>query len=209
MSEQERTVKPLTTEHVSLIGNTDKRVDDSRKIWIADNETFIVGVYGPGTSLEITANMGQPFEGLTPSKGFQAGSALLQGSTGMTTVSNLNTQQVWQGNSPTQFNIELKLYALRDPDLEVMRPLRALENMIAPDTNDFWGFGGKVQKALQINIGRRVIYQFLVLNSISIPFDKETDSLGRYVRCTVNLTMSTLTMVSKDMLKLGYGIKAE
>ena len=40
----------------SVLGNTDKRLSDARKIWIADDQTTIVGAYGPGTSMEITAN---------------------------------------------------------------------------------------------------------------------------------------------------------
>ena len=194
----------------SVIGNTDKRLSDARKIWIADDQTTIVGAYGPGTSMEITANWMSPFEaatlGNTPRR---TGAAFIQTVTGMSLITTLNTRQAWEGNEPTRFNVELMLYALRDPDLEVMQPLRALEYMIAPDVNDFWGVGGKIAKALQLNVANRIIYQYLVLENISAPFDKEMDSQGRFVRCTVNLTLSTLTMVSKQMLKKGYGVKSE
>ena len=194
----------------SVLGNTDKRLSDARKIWIADDQTTIVGAYGPGTSMEITANWMSPFEaatlGNTP---LRTGAAFVQTVTGMSLVTTLNTRQVWEGNEPTRFNVELMLYALRDPDLEVMQPLRALEYMIAPDVNDFWGVGGKIAKALQLNVANRIIYQYLVLENLSAPFDKEMDSQGRFVRCTVNLTLSTLTMVSKQMLKKGYGVKSE
>lgn len=194
----------------SVLGNTDKRLSDARKIWIADDQTTIVGAYGPGTSMEITANWMSPFEaatlGNTP---LRTSAAFVQTITGMTLVSTLNTRQAWEGNEPTRFNVELMLYALRDPDLEVMQPLRALEYMIAPDVNDFWGVGGKIAKALQLNVANRIIYQYLVLENLSAPFDKEMDSQGRFVRCTVNLTLSTLTMVSKQMLKKGYGVKSE
>lgn len=194
----------------SVIGNTDKRLSDARKIWIADDQTTIVGAYGPGTSMEITANWMSPFEaatlGNTP---LRTGAAFIQTVTGMSLITTLNTRQAWEGNEPTRFNVELMLYALRDPDLEVMQPLRALEYMIAPDVNDFWGVGGKIAKALQLNVANRIIYQYLVLENLSAPFDKEMDSQGRFVRCTVNLTLSTLTMVSKQMLKKGYGVKSE
>ena len=194
----------------SVLGNTDKRLSDARKIWIADDQTTIVGAYGPGTSMEITANWMSPFEaatlGNTP---LRTGAAFAPTMTGMTLGSTRNTRQAWEGNEPTRFNVELMLYALRDPDLEVMQPLRALEYMIAPDVNDFWGVGGKIAKALQLNVANRIIYQYLVLENLSAPFDKEMDSQGRFVRCTVNLTLSTLTMVSKQMLKKGYGVKSE
>lgn len=160
--------------------------------------------------MEITANWMSPFEaatlGNTP---LRTGAAFIQTVTGMSLITTLNTRQAWEGNEPTRFNVELMLYALRDPDLEVMQPLRALEYMIAPDVNDFWGVGGKIAKALQLNVANRIIYQYLVLENLSAPFDKEMDSQGRFVRCTVNLTLSTLTMVSKQMLKKGYGVKSE
>ena len=196
-------------DKLTVVGNTDPRLHDSRKVWIADDETTIVGAYGEGTTLEVAANWGMPFEGFTPGQALQVGGALAQTLTdGMTMVTTWNTQQVWQFNEPHRFNVELKLYALRDPDLEVMEPLRVLERMIAPDVGDFHGFGGRIAKALQIKIGTGVLYQPLILNSLSVPFDKETDSQGRYVRCTVNLSLSTLTMVSKQMLKKGFGIQS-
>jgi len=191
-----------------LIGNTDKRLSDSRKCWLSDGETTVCAVYGPGTSMEITANWQQPFEAMTPGRVLPEGLAGgLQAMTGETLVKAVNTRQTWVNNSPTQFNVEMQFYALQDPDKEVMQPLHALEMFIAPDVEYFLGGSGQIAKALQLDIGRQVIYQFLVLNSISIPFDKETDSRGRFVRCTVNLSLSTLTMITKDMLKKGYGIK--
>lgn len=192
-----------------VIGNTDKRLSDSRKIWITDGSTTIVGVYGPGTNMEVSANWGMPFADMTAGSSMLGATAsALQAMTGRTLVDTLNTTQVWQYNEPTRFNVELILYALRDPDLEVMQPLRALEYFIAPDVGKFWSKIGEVTKALQINIANKIIYQYLVLNSISIPYDKETDSSGNFIRCTVTLALSTLTMVSKQMLKQGYGIKA-
>uniref|UniRef100_UPI00262F7C8D hypothetical protein n=1 Tax=uncultured Desulfovibrio sp. TaxID=167968 RepID=UPI00262F7C8D len=73
----------------------------------------------------------------------------------------------------------------------------------------FVGGVGELAKALQVDIGRMAIYQMLVLNSVSIPFDKETDSQGRFVRCTVNLQFSTLMMITKDRLKKGWGIRVK
>lgn len=145
---------------------------------------------------------------MTPGSALRTAGAALQAATGSTMIKAFNTRQVWQGNSPTQFTVELMLYALQDPEIEVMQPIRALEYFIAPDVEMYWGIG-QISKALQLNIGRRVIYQYLVLNSVSEPFDKEMDSKGRFVRCTVNLSMSTMTMVTKDMLKKGYGLKSD
>lgn len=193
-----------------VIGNRDHRLSDTRKIWIADDSTTIIGVYGQGTSMEITANWAKNLENMTPGDKMPVAGAIAQGlSGGKTLIGNWNTLQTWNGNEPTQFNVELILYALEDPDIEVMQPLSALEYMIAPDTGSFLsGVGGNISKAFQINIGNRVLYQNLVLNSISVPFDKEMDSQGRFVRASVNLSLSTAKMISKDMLKQGYCIKS-
>ncbi|MBQ7609115.1 MAG: hypothetical protein IJU76_14290 [Desulfovibrionaceae bacterium] len=190
------------------VGNADSRLHESRKCWLEDGETVVCGVYGPGTSMSITANYKQPFENILTGSNSSIGefvTGAIQVVSGKTIVSAMNTRQIWENNSPTQFTLEMQLYALRDPETEVMAALRALETFIAPDASSFKGVGN-VAKPLQLSIGRRIIYQFLVLNSISIPFDKETDSKGRFVRATVNLELSTLTMVTKDMLKSGYGI---
>lgn len=207
MADEDREIKSQQDKQTRYIGNSDARLHDSRKCWLTDGTTTVAGAYGPGTSVEITANWTMPFDGMTPGQSFQTASGLIQARTGNTMVKTLNTQQVWQGNSPAQINLELQLYALHDPDLEVMQPLRALEDFIAPDVDDFSLAIGSISKALQLNIGRMCIYQFLCLNSVSIPFDKETDLKGRFVRCTVNLSLSTMTMISKDMLKKGYGFK--
>lgn len=189
------------------LGNNDPRVSQYRKCWIqgADGAT-ICGVYGLGTSREITANWIMPFEG--ESVGGKIGAAAAgagQVVTGMTLVQTLNTRQTWQANQPTSFTLELILYALEDAVQEVMKPLQQLEKWIAPDAG---GMGSPPDPVL-LNIGTKAIYKDVVINSMSHPLDKEVDSQGNFVRATVMLQLSTLTMVSKDMLNSGgYGIRA-
>lgn len=216
----------------SLIGNRDPRVSDYRKVWIEDGETCVVGVYGPGTTLEITANWNSPFEGesagsKSPFVGGVIQSGILKDTAqglgyegdstlgeGMTLITTMNSRQVWEGNRPTSVSLELKLYALEDPDIEVMQPLAALERMIAPDTQagaveTIKNIApGRIPDEVQLNLGRRTIYKGMVIESMSLPYDKEVDSKGRFVRATVTLQLSTRSLVSKDMLKsVDYGIK--
>lgn len=189
------------------IGNRDDRLSRFRKCWISDGATHICGVYGPGTSKEITANWTSPFEGESIGQKVPLAGGVAQAFTEMTTITTLNSRQEWAGNRPTAFTLELKLYALHDPDVEVMQPLRALEIMIAPDVNDYHPVGGRIPQRVLLNIGTKAIYTDLVIESLSQPFDKEVDSQGRFVRATVNVQLSTLTMVSKDMLRKGYGLQ--
>lgn len=204
MANEDRPIRVKNDSSTRVIGNADSRLHYSRKCWLTDGETTIVGVYGPGTSMDVHANWKQSFEGMTPGQVVPGGAALQAISGGRTTNYAESTRQTWVNNSPTQFNLELQLYALQDPEIEVMEPLRTLELFIAPDVGMFTGGIGQIAKALTLNIGRMVIYNPLVLGSISIPFDKETDTKGRFVRATVNLQLSTATMVTKEMLKQGF-----
>ena len=193
-----------------LVGNTDTRISNHRKCWIYSPDVTVCGIYGPGTSQEIVANWSSPFENSTLGEMFQKVGGLIQAEKQMTSVTRFNTQQIWDNNRPTQFNLELKLYALRDANLEVMKPLAALEWMISTDVSVDGGgsIGGKIAAAVNLNIGTKVIYRDLCIDSISIPYDKEVDSQGNFVRCTVNVQFTTLTMITKDMLRKGYGFKA-
>lgn len=206
MANEEKSVKNQQSGSVKQVGNADNRLHASRKVWLSDGNICVCGAYGPGTNVEITANWTQPFENMQASSVMPTVSDITQYLSGKTMVTTLSTQQIWQNNSPTQITIELMLYALRDPDMEVMRPLSTLEDFIAPDANTCFGKPREVKKALTLNMGRRHIYNPVVLNSVSVPFDKETDTQGRFVRCTVNLTLSTMTMISKEMLKQGIGL---
>lgn len=189
-------------------GNRDDRVSRFRKCWIesqADGQC-IVGVYGPGTSREITANFSMPFEGENVGGHIPAAFAgIAQKLTGLTSISTMNSAQAWAGNQPMPFTLEFILYALEDPESEVMTPLRILETWIAPDVGKV--LGGTPPGVFLLNIGTKVIYTDMLINSITMPFDKEVDSQGNFVRATVNIQMSSATMVSKDMLKQGYGIR--
>lgn len=131
----------------------------------------------------------------------------------MTMIHSFNSRQTWQANQPTAFTLELLLYALEDPIQEVMKPLQLLEQWIAPETMTLAGLlsmdFGRIPSLVLLNMGTKVIYKDMVINSMSLPFDKEVDSQGNFVRSTVNLQLSTLTMVDRQMLNSGdYGIRA-
>lgn len=188
------------------IGNNDTRVSRFRKCWLQGSDgATICGIYGPGTSREITANWIQPFAGESIGGKIPAAAAgVAQTMTGATLVQSFNSRQTWEANQPTAITLELLLYALEDPVQEVMLPLQQIEKWIAPDVG---GVGTPPDRVL-LNMGTKVVYTDLVINSASLPFDKEVDSQGNFVRATTTLQLSTLTMVDKSMLNSGnYGIR--
>ena len=197
------------------LGNNDSRVSRYRKCWLQGMDgATVCGVYGPGTSREITANWIQPFAGeAIGGKIPEAAGGIAQTMGVMTMIHSLNSRHTWQANQPTAFTLELLLYALEDPIQEVMKPLQLLEQWIAPETMTLAGLlsmdFGRIPSLVLLNMGTKVIYKDMVINSMSLPFDKEVDSQGNFVRSTVNLQLSTLTMVDRQMLNSGdYGIRA-
>lgn len=188
------------------MGNNDPKVSNYLKAWIVGSGEAVCGVFGPGTSKEITANWVSPFEGESAGEKMQKTGGLVQAATDMTSITSLNSRQVWQGNRPTAFPLELKFYALQDPESEVMAPLRALERMIAPEVNSGIPVGqtadgnmvGRVPNMVVLNIGGKVIYKDCVLESISMPYDKEVARNGGWIRSTVSLQIATIQMLNRS-----------
>ena len=184
---------------MAQVGNIDTSLHAARKCWLTDGETTICGVWGSGTSINIVANWESPFSGMTPGQVKPITGALLQAITGKSLLTAQNSRQTWVSNEPTQISLEMKFYALQDPVTEVMEPLRQLEMLIAPGVKSYIGMG-EIAKGLTLTIARRRMYDNLVLKSVSVPFDTEVNSNGDFVRATVTLELSTLTMMTKDML---------
>ena len=201
-------VNRKVTQSRNEIGILDPRVSPHRKCWLSDGKKTIVGVYGRGTSQEITEVWNSPFQNASlDSIAPQATAAFQVFGNGKTFIKGMNSARTWSGNEPTNVNLELILYAVKDPAAEVMLPLHTLEEFAAPDTEVFMGLDGKAAAILSLDIGRRIIYPSLCMTNISMPFDKEVDSKGNFVRCTVNITFTTPVAISKNLLKQGYGIK--
>ena len=189
-------------------GILDPRVAPYRKVWISDPKAGVtlVGVYGKGTSQEVTASWNGALESFTPGQAMPAAGALAQAATGMTMVTELNMMRTWGSTEPTSITVELVLYAVRDARTEVMDVLTGLQQFMAPDLDQYLG-AGSAPHYLALNIGGRVIYPSVCLASMSVPFDCECDSAGNFVRCTVNLTFTTSTVVTLRAMGEGAGIQ--
>lgn len=198
------------------VGNNDPAVSPYLKTWISGGGVVVCGITGEGTSKEIQCNWESPFEGESVGSKFQKAGGLIQAATGMTSVTSFQSRQVWGGNRPTQFNIVLQFYALRDPKSEVVDALKALETMAAANVNGMSpiNFGaivsggnilGRVPPPVTINIGRNAIYADCVIESVSMPMDKEVNSAGYLVRAEVNLSIATMQMVGRSEVAAKYG----
>jgi len=192
------------------VGNNDPAVSPYLKTWISQGGVLVCGVTGEGTSKEIQANWESPFEG--ESAGSKIGAVtggVAQVVTGRTTITTFQSRQVWGGNRPTQFNLVLQFYALSDPQTEVMDALVELEKMASPQLNDMAPVGfsrngattGRIPGTVMINIGRNAIYPDCVIESISVPLDKEVDKNGLFIRAEVNLSIQTMQMINRSEIR--------
>ncbi|GAB6036972.1 hypothetical protein JCM15519_15310 [Fundidesulfovibrio butyratiphilus] len=189
----------------SAYGNRDPRVSERLKAWITGAGEAVCGVIGPGTTEDLTANWISPFEGDSLGDKLQKVGGFIQGETGKTSKTTLNSRQVWQGNQPYKFQLELKLYALQDPETEVMQAIRTLKRLASPNANSAVpvfgadGFNvGDTPTVVQLCMRGTMIYKDCVIENLSIPYDKEIGKDGKWIRSTINMQISTIAMLSKS-----------
>ncbi len=200
-------------------GNKDSALSPYLKIWINGKENTVIAAIGEGTSKEITANWQSPFEddslGASYSKtegALQVGGNAALGAvtgndyssdSGLTSITTLNSLQVWQGNQPYTFNLSLMLYALTDPLSEVEGAIQALESMMAPNLI-YAAPGGRIPESVSVNIGRRRMFSDCVITNMSQPLDKERTKDGYLIRCQVDLQVQAKAIINKPDLAKTY-----
>lgn len=198
------------------VGNADSSISPHLKVWIKQGGTQVVGVIGEGTTRDLQANWNSPFEQDSLGGRFEKAGGLIQESTGATSVTELSSRQVWQGNQPTTINLIVKFYALSDARQEVMEPLKALEMFAAPQVRSNPGEqfkaaasgenpAGRIPGQVSINIGRRTIFTGCVIGSISTPLDKEVDRSGNLIRAEVTLQIQTIDMTTRAQIPGTFG----
>jgi hypothetical protein len=102
---------------------------------------------------------------------------------------------VWEGNRPTVFTMPLVFYALSDARKEVMEPIRALERMLVPATNDYAPLGG-IPKSVSIQIGYMAYYADCVITGLTVPMGRPKTAEGYMVWADVNLQVETSKMIN-------------
>ncbi|MDE1465088.1 hypothetical protein [Spartinivicinus poritis] len=193
-------------EGLTQVGLNDNRISPYLKCWIHQSTTLVVGAIGEGTSKDISTTWSSPFEtdSLGAQEPVQKSAGLTQSLTGLTSVTTLNSQQVWEGNQPHQFTLSLQLYALVDPKNEVEAAIKALELMATPDVNDLVPLGRKPE-SVWINIGRNVMCGPCVIESLQVPLDGPRDKNGYLLEALVQLSIKTEKMLARADIPATYG----
>ena len=211
-------------------GNKDKALSPYLKIWIEGKNDMVIAAIGEGTSKEITANWQSPFEDDSLAASYSKIEGAMQiggntavetvrnffaentglvapvnytGETGFTSLTTLNSIQVWNGNQPYTFNLSLVLYALTDPKIEVEGAIQALESMMAPNLI-YAAPGGRIPESVSVNIGRRRMFSDCVITNMSQPLDKERTKDGYLIRCQVDLQVQAKAIINKPDLAKTY-----
>ena len=214
---------------INVFGNADNSVSPYLKAWISQPDSqknitsCVVGLIGPGTSRSLQANWNSPFEQSNVGGMFEKTGGVLQAASNLTSVTTFSSTQIWEGNRPHTFQLNLIFYALTNAKAEVHDALRELEMMMGPaiekgaesDLKD--GFmtwasetlksvkpGGRIPAPVILNIGRRMIIPDCVIESMAVPLDKEKTAEGYLVRAEVNLSISTKVMLNKENIANTY-----
>jgi hypothetical protein len=203
---------------MEILGLKNQNISDHLKVIIipaADHNgnmgPSVCGLLGEGTSRELTQNWAQPFAsdtlksaaqsagGTTGAMANMASRAADYGGKTLTTV--MNSRQVWESGQHS-LNLMIKFQAFSDAYQEVMRPLKALEEMASPDMEEFSpvtmeGIGGRQPLLVDVNVGRITLFTDLTIHSISIPLDTEKDKDGNLVRASVNISLQPIQLIPK------------
>lgn len=192
---------------LKVVGNKDKSLSPYRKSWVKTGNILVVGAIGAGTSRVLTANWDSPFEDANAGSTFQKTAAIGQQFTGMTLITDFNSEQIWNGNQPHTIPLELRLYALVDSETEVTQAIAALETIASPDLNSTspifeersdGALLGSPPGTIDVNVGRNFIYQNLVVESVDSPIGGPTDRRGHLTHVDITLNIQTKSVINRN-----------
>lgn len=202
---------------VEFVGNVHGQISPHLKAWIMQGDVCVVGVIGEGTSRQLQTNWDSPFEGANAdSSDYSSIAAIAQVDLGVTTVTQMNSLQIWKGAQPHTFSLVLSLYALKDAKSEVMDAIRNLEKFASTNLNerspaelswseaDVLNMGHAPQK-LMINIGRLVVYDDAILESVDTPLGGPKDIGGNLVSAEVTLNLQSYSSINRRDIDATFG----
>jgi hypothetical protein len=134
---------------------------------------------------------------------------------GKTSITKLNSIQVFAGMPPCKLNVTAFFRAWDDPVSEVETPFRQLMDWSLPKHLDDNGFIVNVKEkglgkdtALPSQIPsfiamryKGMTYSPMVIESISQPLDASIDNNGNYIEMSIQLSLATLTAIDRNDYK--------
>ena len=220
-----------------------------------DNTSPIVVAPIIESTLDQSANWISPFENQTPDAGFSTFSHMLQvgglgpvlnalsratgvdisglrdgveSMIGRTSMTLVNSTQVYNGSPPLGINLTAVFRARRNPVDEVERPVAQLMSWLLPEklatyslvTNAIENFGSmsgdeilrtvypsKIPSVVGL-VYRGKFYSPMVIEHVSAPMDSPVDSSGKEVFKKVTMKLASLTSIDRDDYRRIVGIPA-
>jgi hypothetical protein len=197
------------------VGVNDPAVSPHVKTWIMQNGIMVCGITSEGAVKDVQDNWNSPFEGEAVGSKFAKTGGVIQSGliedtvgigagSGQTSISLIQSRQVWEGAQPHSFTLPIWFYALQDAYSEVSLALRYLEEFRSPELNNATPFG-RIPQPVTIKIGKRAIYPNCVIESLSEPLDTQVDKNGYPVTCMVNLQVQTKQIINRSQVASHYG----
>ena len=196
----------------------EKSISPRLKAWVKQGDRMVCGVIGDGTTRSLSAKWDSPLEQSNVGNNISdIGGGTGQALTNMTSVTTFSSTQVWRGNMPLKFSLNLVFFAQTDAYAEVMQPLQWLEEFASGNVKGFSPIGnidlgawssnygkssgdntiGRIPDMVCLNIGGNIIVPECVIENISIPLDKERTSDGYLIRASVQLDIQTKVMLNR------------
>lgn len=157
----------------------------------------VVGYIAEGSSGQLSNTWNAPFEGDSVGSMPVIGTVanLGQSSTNMTTVTQHNSEMIWQGVQSPSFNLTLYFQAMRNAKTEVNDAITYLMQMASPDLNEYFP-GGRPPQVCTMDIGRRIKLLDMVIQDVSYELDAPRTGDGYFTHNTVTLQCCAKRMLN-------------
>lgn len=187
-----------------MVGTNDPTLSDHLKVFIQTSDELVVGIIGEGSTRELTSLWEAPFQNDTPGSMFSKAGGIAQMAVGRTSMTTLNSTQVWGGTTPLNFTLTVEFYAVNNAYNEVQAAVIELEKAASPELNNVTPFG-RVPEQISINVGRQIIYPECIITSVSKNLDGPIGRDGYPLTGEVQLQIQAIGTVNKSDIPSTFG----
>ena len=121
-----------------------------------------------------------------------------------TSMTTLNSTQVWGGTTPLNFTLTVEFYAVNNAYNEVQAAVIELEKAASPELNAISPWG-RVPEQISINVGRQIIYPGCIITSVSKNLDGPIGRDGYPLTGEVQLQIQAIGTVNKSDIPSTFG----
>lgn len=153
------------------------------------------------------------------------GGAIAQALTKKALVTAFTSRRIWGGTSPVELILPLRFEAIKDPQVEVVQPCLALQQMALPTKGEDSGFLGVLPllqppgpspfqtglnseagkqlgagEDITITVGNLLTFKSVVVHNVTVTFDTRYTAQGLPISAKVDIAFQTYEIVTKEGL---------